>query len=577
MTRTRPRWNIAQPDPKVVMQLAKDLGLLMPVAAALAGRGISDVRTAEEFLRTPVDRLHSPFSLPDMDRAVERLRVAKEREEKVRIYGDYDVDGITSVSLLLPLFASRGFNVDYYIPSRLDEGYGLNAGAVDRAADEGISVMVTVDCGISATREAARCRERGIDLIITDHHEPPEELPEAIAVIDPKLDHSKYPFQYLAGVGVAMKLGEAYLAAAEGSAVAEKFVEWALDTAALGTIADVAPLTDENRIIAKHGLAKMSRPSKAGLSALIEVAGLSGRQLSAQDVGFKLGPRINAAGRVSDPSLGVRLLTTGSRKTAMELARALDAENQVRQSIEADMLRQAHEMLRGFDPGQARGIVLAAEGWHHGVVGIVASRVAEAYYRPTVLISLEGDEGRGSARSIPGFNLYEAVSRCSSVLTRFGGHEQAAGLALDRDKVDEFARLFDQVCREMLTPDMIIPEIRIDALVDQEHLTLGLAEQVERLEPFGPGNPVPVFAVEGVEALDARACGADGSHLRLILRTQAGQQSAIGFGMGNLASSLLPSGHGALDVAFTVGVSTYGGRRSLELFIKDVRPSGFTG
>lgn len=573
MTRTRPRWNIAQPDQKTVKRLAMGLGLLEPVAAALAGRGISDVRAAEEFLATPIDRLHSPFLLPDMDRAVGRLRLAKERGEKVRIYGDYDVDGITSVSLLLPLFASRGFNVDYYIPNRLDEGYGLNEGAVDRAADEGVSVMVTVDCGISAAKEAARCRERGIDLIITDHHEPPEELPKAVAVIDPKLERSKYPFRNLAGVGVAMKLGEAYLAATEGPEVAAKFVEWALDIVALGTIADVAPLVDENRIIAKHGLAKMCRASRAGLSALIEVAGLAGRQLSAHDVGFKLGPRINAAGRVSDPSLGVRLLTTGRRKVAMELARALDAENQIRQSIEADMLRQAHEMLQEFDPGQAWGIVLAAEGWHHGVVGIVASRVAEAYYRPTVLISIEGDEGRGSGRSIPGFNLYEAVSRCSSVLTRFGGHEQAAGLALDKDKVDEFRRMFEQVCREMLTPDTIIPEVRIDALVGQQDLTLELAEQVERLEPFGPGNPVPVFAIEGIEVMDARACGADGAHLRLLLRTQTGQQSAVGFGMGNLAPDLVPSGCGVVDIAFTVGVNAYGGRRSLELIIKDVRPS----
>lgn len=561
-------WRLNQPDPALCRSLAGQLGISCVVAQILINRGICEPAAALPFLNGTLDLLADPFLFPGMDRAVERLTRAVQDREMILVYGDYDVDGVTSVSLLmrvlLPLARGR---LVYYIPNRLEEGYGLNIEALERAAAKGVKVVVTVDCGVSAVDEARKAKELGLDLIITDHHEPPAELPEAVAVMDPKIPGCPYPFKDLAGVGMAYRLA---CALAGPLGISREALLAELDLVALGTVADIVPLVGENRVLVKYGLERINRTSNEGLKALIAVSGLQGKEISTGHLGFGLAPRINAAGRLGNSHCGVQLFLSTDPVKADELARQLDGGNRTRQGIETQLAEQASAQAESLlEKGDRRTLVLAGEGWHHGVIGIVASKIVERFYRPTVLVALEGDEGRGSGRSIPGFHLYQALEKCSSHLTRFGGHEYAAGLSIERHAVEPFSELLEALGRECLADSDMVPSLRVDAEIELSEATLELARQLSLLAPYGPSNPEPVLAAKDVSLGAMRGVGENGKHLKVQVAKKLTRVDGIGFGMG----SMLPvfrQGQ-AVNLAFSLGENEWNGRTSVQLFLKDIK------
>lgn len=561
-------WRLCPPEPGLCRGLAEELGVSQVVAQILINRGICDAAAARPFLHGTMNLLADPYLFPGMDRAVQRLVQAIRNGETILVYGDYDVDGVTSVSLLMRLLlpVARGRLV-YYIPNRLEEGYGLNIDALERAAGKGVRVVVTVDCGINALDEARRARDLGLDLIITDHHEPPAELPEALAVMDPKIAGCPYPFKDLAGVGMAFRLADA-LAGELG--ISRETLLGELDLVALGTVADVVPLTGENRILVKYGLQRLNNTANEGLKALIAVSGLQGKSITTGHLGFALAPRINAAGRLGNSHSGVQLFLSTDPDKAADLARQLDGGNRTRQAIETRLADEAAAQAETLlEKGDRRTLVLAGEGWHHGVIGIVASKIVERFYRPTILLALDGDEGRGSGRSIPGFHLYHALELCSSHLTRFGGHEYAAGLSIDRREIESFAQQFEAHAQDCLADDDMIPSLRVDAQIDLSEATLDLARQLALLAPYGPRNPEPVLAANDVYLDALRGVGENGKHLKVQAVKKLARVDGIGFGMGSMLDSLQQGG--PVNLAFSLGENEWNGRTSVQLMLKDIK------
>ncbi|MEW5865230.1 MAG: single-stranded-DNA-specific exonuclease RecJ [Bacillota bacterium] len=552
--------------------LAAELGVPPLVAKILSLRGFGDAQGAQAFLRSDLQDLADPFLLPDMEKAVSRVLRAIRNHEKIRIYGDYDVDGVTAVCVLLHVLKRLGADVDYYIPGRLVEGYGVNSDAIEKAAKSGTSLLITVDCGITAFDEVELARKRGIEVIVTDHHEPGDVLPNAYAAVNPKRKDTLYPFADLAGVGVAYKLGHALLEARAGTLDALEPPVELLELVALGTIVDVAPLTGENRVFAKHGLARMNSTSNVGLRALVERSGLLGREISAGTVSFALGPRLNAAGRLGDASLCVDLLTTSSAERAAEIARVLDLANQERQALEQSILMEAASMVRTRD-GEAEDVVLvlAGEGWHTGVIGIVASRLVERFNRPVILISLDGEEGRGSGRSIEAFNLYEGLCECADLLDGFGGHSHAAGLSITRDAVGLFRERINDVGRSLLTQDDLVRKVTCDLEIGFNEVDLAAAEGLASLAPFGVANPMPTFLTRGARLVEYRGVGADAKHLKMKLFHNGVVLDAIGFGLGSLAPALFARGIAEVDIIYAIDVNQWNGTRQVELNIKGLR------
>lgn len=553
--------------------LSRNLGVPPLVGRVMFLRGIEAPGAAAEFLRADLDDLVDPFLLPDMEKAVVRVLRAVRHGERIRIYGDYDVDGITSTCVLLNVLKSLGADVDYYIPDRLGEGYGLNLEAIEKAAASGTSLLITVDCGITAVDEVELARERGMDVVITDHHEPADVLPRAYALVNPKRVDSSYPFRDLAGVGVAYKLASALLRARAGTLDAPALPDEILELVALGTIADVAPLTGENRIFAKHGLARLNATSNPGLRALIDVSGLAGREIGVGAVGFSLGPRMNAAGRLGDATLCVDLLTTSSPERAAEIASVLDRANQERQSLEQAILEKAASMVKMTATGEAEDavLVLAGEGWHAGVIGIVASRLVERFWRPVILISMNGDEGRGSGRSIDAFDLYGGLVQCADLLKEFGGHRHAAGLAISRDAVDALRERLNHVGRSMLAPEDLVRKVTCDLEVRFGEIDLAVAEGLAMLAPFGAGNPVPTFISRGVRLVEYRGVGVEARHLKMKLAQDGVMLDAIGFGLGDMAPVLFTRGAREVDIVYTIEVNQWNGTRQAQLSIKELR------
>lgn len=553
--------------------LAKELGIPPLVARVMLLRGHADPATAREFLRADLGDLLDPFLLPDMETAVVRVLRAVRDGERIRIYGDYDVDGITSTCVMLDVLKTLGADVDYYIPGRLHEGYGLNLDAVEKAASSGISLLITVDCGITSVEEVELAARRGIDVIVTDHHEPSQVLPRAHALVNPKRRDSNYPFPDLAGVGVAYKLASALLRARAGTLDAPAPSSELLELVALGTIADVAPLTGENRIFAKHGLARLNATSNAGLRALIQASGLAGREIGAGAVGFFLGPRLNAAGRLGDASLCVDLLTAASPDDAARIASLLDRANQERQSLEQAILEEAASMVKISEDGEAEDavLVLAGEGWHPGVIGVVASRLVERFWRPVILISMDGDEGRGSGRSIDSFDLYGGLVQCADLLKEFGGHRRAAGLSLSRSAVTALRERLNQIGRSVLTPEDLARRVVCDLEVRFGEIDLAAAEGLGMLAPFGVGNPVPTFLSRDVRLVEYRGVGAEARHLKMKLAQEGVVLDAIGFGLGNMAPELFARGAREVDVLYTIEVNQWNGARQVQLNIKELR------
>lgn len=547
--------------------LVRTLGLPRPLCRVLVARGWHDPEVARSFLRPRVETLPDPATLRDLPRAVDRIEEALARGEGILVHGDYDVDGICAAALLTRWLRRFGGRADAFVPDRLRDGYDLGEAGLDRARELGASLLVTVDCGIVAHGAVRRARERGIDVIVTDHHAPGETLPDALAVVDPNRHDDESDRGYLCGAGVAFQLCRA-LASTRGVPL-ESLLE-DLDLVALATVADLVPLRGENRILVQVGLRALERTRKAGLRALMEVSGVEGRP-EAGRVGFTLAPRINAVGRMEDAARALDLLLTDDAAEARQLAEFADEVNRTRQDEDRRTLGEALERLEeSYDPERDWGVVLAGEGWHPGVIGIVASRVVERIHRPVVLLALDGDRGRGSARSIPGLDLHQALTRCAGHLGRFGGHAAAAGMDVARADVDAFRETFNRVVREMLDPERLRPRLRIDLETDPGSLTLEFAERLRHMGPHGIGNPRPVFVTRGLEVDGAREVGR--GHLKLSLRAPERTLEAIGF---NLLDRFPPDRWlgTRIDAAFQLTVNEYRGRRTPQLRLLDLRPT----
>jgi len=549
-----------------VQALAAELRLPPLICRLLLVRGHATVEPAKEFLRPRLERLHSPHSLPDAAVAVERLVRAVRDAETVLIHGDYDVDGICATTLLTRSLRYFGARPVPFIPRRLQDGYDLSEAGVRAAREAGAGLVVTCDCGTSALKPIRALCDSGIDVIVTDHHLPGGPLPECLAVLNPKRAGSEYPDRDLAAVGVAFKL---MLALAEKLGANANFVYNMLDLVALATIADVAPLRGENRIFARYGLRLMAETPHQGLRALMRASGVDGKTLTAGRIGFILAPRLNAAGRIGHAMQGVEL--SDSEPQSNRIARELEEMNRRRQDIDRATLEEARRRIDTIDLDNTFGIVLAEQGWHPGVIGIVASRIVEETGRPAVLIALDGNEGKGSGRAPGPFDLHAGLSECKDLLIRFGGHKAAAGVTIDASRVAEFAQRFNDVARSKLSREDLQPELRIDAEISIDDVTDELEGVLRHFEPFGVGNPTPVFVSRGVRlSMAPRIVGTDG--LKLRIATANGDRDALGWGMGDLALEIRPET--VIDLAYRLERDTYQGVSRLQLRIADLRLSG---
>jgi single-stranded-DNA-specific exonuclease len=572
MRTLNPRWERVACDAAAASHLAAALDVPPIVARLLCQRGLSDPEIAVRFLKPSLDHLHDPMALAGMRAAVDRIMAAIERKERIAIHGDYDVDGITSTVILRRALELLGADVVHFIPERLRDGYGLQPAAVERLQADGVALIISVDCGIRGAEAARRARELGIDLVITDHHEPDHELPPALAIINPKRRDCSYPDKDLAGVGVALKVVQALCRRAGREGWLPGFIK----VAAIGTLADVVPLIGENRVIAKVGLDLLSRgPHKVGLRALLDISGLSGKTIDSYHIAFMLAPRVNAAGRMSTPDIATRLLLAADEGLAGEvrkLAMQLDSENVRRQAEEAEILSAARKVVTSDPDVGARSIlVVAGEGWHRGVIGIVASKLAEAFHRPAIVLSIEDGVAHGSCRSIPRFDMLNALQRCSHLFIRFGGHRQAAGLALEASRVRELRLAVNAIADDTLGPDDLMPTLRIDSDLTFRAITGGVASGVASLAPFGAGNARPVFVARRVEIIDGPRVLKD-RHLKMALK----QEGRIFRGIAWRAADrhdYLTEHRAAVDVAFSLEQNQYNGETYVELTLADLRRS----
>ena len=553
-------WKVSQPEAGAVNALVGS-GYAPLAAMVLASRGIGDDRQARSYLDCNAPLL-DPFLMTDMDKAAGRVGLAMSRGEKIAVFGDYDVDGITATCLLTDFLRRHGADVVSYIPGRLEEGYGLNPIAIHQLHDEGVKLIVTVDCGITAVNEAELCRQLGIDLVITDHHECKQTLPAAAAVVDPHRPDGGYPHKNLSGVGVAFKLASALCGSQEG--VLEEYA----DMVCLGTVADVMPLQGENRVFVARGLESLAHTKRPGIAALMAECGCAPETVSASSIGFMLAPRINAAGRMGQIDLAVELFLTDDPDKAAEAARGLCELNRQRQAVESEIYRQAVSMLPMGKPPEA--IVLADESWHQGVVGIVASRIAEEYACPTFLICLDGEHGKASSRSHGGFNLFASLSALSPLLESYGGHELAAGFTITRANIPEFRRQICALAAKFYTDDVPRTVLDVDCAVSPELLTLHNVDALQMLEPCGNGCPKPVLMVKNL-TIDRISMVGGGRHMRLRLCSGHTYLNAIYFSANPQTVSIQPGD--LVDVAFTPQVNEFRGTRTVQMNVIDIRPS----
>jgi single-stranded-DNA-specific exonuclease len=553
--------------------LATALDLHPTVARLLCMRGLSDPAVADRFLNPSLDHLHDPFLLADMDRAVTRLERALANGERIAVHGDYDVDGITSTVILRRALEMLGGTVMHFIPERLRDGYGLQPAAIDRLHAAKVDVIVSVDCGIRGTDAARRARELGLDLIITDHHEPEGTLPDAVAVINPKRRDCTYPDKHLAGVGVALKLVQALCTRAGKGKWMPGFVK----IAALGTLADVVPLVGENRVIARFGLQSLSRgPHTIGLRSLLEASGLTGKTIDSYQVAFMVAPRVNAAGRMSSPDIATRLLLAtdeGMADEARGLAQQLNDENLRRQQEEAELVSQAKKAIE-TDPavGAHNVLVVGGDGWHRGVIGIAASKLVDTFHKPAIVLSVDGDLAHGSCRSIPDFNMLAALEHCADVFIRFGGHKQAAGLTMDAARVPEFRARINAYADDVLEPDQLRPRLRIDAPLSLKAITPDLVRGLDSLGPFGMGNPRPIFHASPVEIVDGPRSIKE-RHLSMTFNQEGRRFRAIAWRAAEQAD-FLDRNRAGVNLAFSLERNEYKGESYLELNVADIKALG---
>jgi single-stranded-DNA-specific exonuclease len=560
------RWLISPVDQNAAEKLVRELSIPAWVAGLLVQRGISEPGAAHCFLHPQLHQLHDPYLMQDMRPAVQRIRQAVAAREKILIYGDYDVDGTMAVVVLLTALRSLGACVDAYIPHRLSDGYGMRVPVIEKAAAEGVRVIISVDTGIREHEVMERGREMGVACIVTDHHLPDESLPKAYAILNPRRPDCAYPEKSLAGVGVAFKLAQALLQARMTARLTESY----LKIVAIGTIADVVPLLGENRVIAHNGLRGLREPSQPGLEALLEVSGLLGKPVNSGHVAFRVAPRVNAAGRMESAREVIELFTTSNPARAREIAGKLDGLNRERQLAEEGMLRVVlAEMEKHPEKARRHSLVFAKEGWHRGVIGIVAQRAAERYYRPTLVISIENGMGHGSGRSINGFHLLDALTENAPILERFGGHAQAAGFSLPAESIPALESGFEAAAARRLTAEDLEPTQRVDAQMDLEQIDQEFYDQVKNLEPFGYGNPTPVFAVAGLELIFPPRFLQE-KHLKLRVGKKERSLDALAWGKAELGRNLKAGQY--VDLACTVEENCFQDVRSLQLIVRDLKP-----
>lgn len=572
MPTVAPRWETLACDDAATDRLAAELSIPPIVARLLCQRGLGEPEIAHRFLNPVIEHLHDPMALADMAKAVDRIEAAIARHERIAIHGDYDVDGVTSTVILRRALELLGADVTHFIPERLRDGYGLQPASIDRLHADGVALIISVDCGIRGADAALRARELGVDLIITDHHEPDAELPLALAVINPKRADCSYPDKHLAGVGVALKLVQA-LCRRTGR---ESWLPGFIKLAAIGTLADVVPLVGENRVIAKVGLDLLTKgPHKVGLRALLEVSGLTGKTIDSYHIGFMLAPRVNAAGRMSTPDLAARLLLANDEVMADEaraLAQQLDGENIRRQEEEAEILAAARKVVQTDPEVGARAVlVVAGEGWHRGVIGIVASKLVDAFHRPAIVLSVEDGVAHGSCRSIPHFDMLAALEFCAPFFIRFGGHKQAAGLTMDATRIREFRSVINDRAEGLLGPEQLMPRLRIDSDLGFRAITSQVAAGIASLAPFGAGNPKPVFAARRVEVIDGPRKLKE-RHLKMALRQDGRVFRAVAWRAAEKHDQITTS-RSAIDVAFSLEQNQYNGETYVELTLADLRPA----
>jgi single-stranded-DNA-specific exonuclease len=568
-------WQPVACDDAHAAVMARELGVSLITARLLCIRGLGDLERARRFLKPSLKDLHDPFLLTDMAPAVERILAAIARKERIAIHGDYDVDGVTSTVILRRALELLGADVTHFIPERLRDGYGLQIPALDRLHAEGVRLVISVDCGIRAADAARHAASIGLELIITDHHEPDDDLPKALAVINPKRRDCSYPDKNLAGVGVALKLVQALCLKTDHTGWLPAFVK----VAAIGTLADVVPLTGENRIIAKLGLEMLTAgPHKVGLRSLLDACGLTGKEIDSYHIGFVIGPRVNAAGRMSTPDIAARLLLASEETMAEEargLAEQLNAENLRRQKEEAEIVAEARKIVEtDLDVGSRSVIVVAGDGWHRGVIGIVASKLVDAFHRPAIVLSKDGDVAHGSCRSIPSFNMLGALESCAGVMMKFGGHTQAAGVTLESSRIRELRAKVNEYADSRLQPDDLRPRLWIDGSLTFRSINPQVVSELAALAPFGAGNACPVFRASGVEVIDGPRLVKE-RHLKMAFRQDGRVMRGIAWRAAD-REHFVAAHKGGIDLAFSLEQDTWNGERYLQLSIADFRAPDVT-
>lgn len=554
------KWEVSKVNNEEVEKFAKKHKLSNLLASILIRKNITTDEEVNKFLNPTRMDFYNPFLLPDMEKAVDRITKAVENKENITIYGDYDVDGITSITLLKNFFANSNIDVKTYIPNRLEEGYGLNKDAIREISYSETKLIITVDCGITGIQEIEYAKKIGIDVIVTDHHEPGEEIPNCIAVIDAKRKDSKYPFNQLAGCGVAFKLMQAL--ATKWKLPEKEYLKF-LDIAAIGTISDIVPLIDENRVIAKLGLMLVERTNNIGLKTLIDLCGF--KKIDSTMVSFGLSPRINACGRLGHADEALELFLANDKNTTTKLAKKMNEYNTARQQVERKIYDEAvKEIIKEKDKP---AIVLGKEGWHHGVAGIVSSKITDEYFKPSILICFEGDEGKGSGRSIPGFDLHEALMECSTYLEKFGGHSMAVGITIKKDKFKEFKKVFTEYAESKNVSD-IVPIINIERKVELKDVNIESVKELQKLEPFGEQNKMPLFLIENLKIVSIRSLS-EGKHLKILLKQDNFFIDAIGFNMGDLTEQYKIEDK--VDIVGTIDINVFNGNENVQLTIKDMR------
>ena len=555
-------WKIYDVDEKKVEEISSKYNLNKLISTILANRNITTEEEIRLFLSPTRKDFHNPFLMTDMEKSVERIIKAIENKEKVTIYGDYDVDGITSITVLKSFLKDRGLETSQYIPNRLNEGYGLNNNAIEKIKQRGCDLMITVDCGISAINEIDYANSLGIETIITDHHEPGNEIPKAFAVIDNKRKDSKYPFRELAGVGVVFKLIQAI--GIKLGLKEEEYLKY-LDIVCVGTISDIVPLVDENRVIAKLGLMLIRQTRNIGLKSIIDTSGYT--KIDSNSISFGIAPRINACGRMGKAEDALELFLSKNYNEVSELAKRLNDYNKLRQDTEKEIYENAIKQIEQNKLDKNNSIIVGGHNWHHGVIGIVSSKITEMYFKPSILLSFEEDGiGTGSGRSIPGFDLHEALTKCLDNVEKFGGHSMAVGLTVKKEKFEEFKKEFEQIATKSNVSE-IIPVINIDAKIDFSAINKDMVESLKQLEPFGEGNKMPVFVFKNLKIDSIRALS-EGKHLKLTLKEGNTVVNAIGFNIGNLADEYRIGDK--IDVVGVLEVNSFNGVESLQINIKDI-------